>query len=97
MLAVLKIRMTWTKEKPHARGCCLARTVLQACPNRGGGTSLGEGIFLKECDCEQVGSQIFSNYDFAAQRGEKKRKISPPQHLTVVRIEEKVISMIIWD
>lgn len=45
MLAVLKIRMTWTKENRTPEGGCLARTVLQACPNRGGGTSFGRGHF----------------------------------------------------
>lgn len=96
MLAVLKIRMTWTKENRTPEGAVLREQYCKPVEIEEEVPLLGEGIFLKECDCEQVGSQIFSNYDFAAQR-EKKRKISPPQHLTVVRIEEKVISMIIWD
>lgn len=96
MLAVLKIRMTWTKENRTPEGAVLREQYCKPVRIEEDVPLLGEGIFLKECDCEQVGSQIFSNYDFAAQR-EKKRKISPPQDLTIIGIKEKVISMIIWD
>lgn len=88
MLAVLKIRMTWTKENRTPEGAVLREQYCKPVRIEEDVPLLGEGIFLKECDCEQVGSQIFSNYDFAAQR-EKKKKNKPSTGLDNYRNKRK--------
>lgn len=87
MLAVLKIRMTWTKENRTPEGAVLREQYCKPVEIEEEVPLLGEGIFLKECDCEQVGSQIFSNYDFAAQREKKKKnKPSTARDLSLIHI-----------
>ena len=88
MLAVLKIRMTWTKENRTPEGAVLREQYCKPVRIEEDVPLLGEGIFLKECDCEQGGSQIFSNYDFAAQR-EKKKKNKPSTGLDNYRNKRK--------
>lgn len=76
MLAVLKICMKWYKENRTPKGAVQREQYCKPVRIEEDVPLLGEGIFLKECDCVQVGSQISSNYDFAAQR-EKKQKNKP--------------------
>ena len=88
MLAVLKICMKWYKENRTPKGAVQREQYCKPVRIEEDVPLLGEGIFLKECDCEQVGSQIFSNYDFAAQR-EKKKKNKPSTGLDSYRNKRK--------
>ena len=50
MLAVLKIRMTWTKENRTPEGAVLREQYCKPVRIEEDVPLLGEGIFLKECD-----------------------------------------------
>lgn len=72
MLAVLKIRMKWNKENRMPKDAIQREQYYKPVLIEEDVPLIGKGIFLKECDYEQVGSQIHSDREKAVL--EKKNK-----------------------
>ncbi len=68
MLAVLKIRMKWNKENRTPKGAVQREQYYKPVQIEEDVSLAGKGIFLKESDYEQMGSQIYSDQEYAAQR-----------------------------
>ena len=89
MLAVLKIRMKWNKENRTPKGAVQREQYYKPVQIEEDVSLAGKGIFLKECDYEQMGSQIYSDQEYAAQRKQAVLKKNNKPFAGLDRYEEQ--------